>query len=80
MGLLGGSDYLMPEYDYTKPAKITDGAIYKISPSGEEKMVGFWDPNKNKTGGFRNADETSYGKSSENVAKTSYETGVFNEY
>ncbi|MCR4832575.1 MAG: hypothetical protein K5900_03280, partial [Butyrivibrio sp.] len=53
-GFLGGNDYLIPEYTHTSQAKITDGAIYKVSPDGTEKMVGYWDASKN---GFRNAGE-----------------------
>ncbi len=34
-----------------------DGAIYKVSPDGTEKMVGYWDATKNKTGGFEQPKE-----------------------
>ncbi|WP_292139414.1 AHH domain-containing protein [Butyrivibrio sp.] len=47
-GFLGSPEVLIPEYTHTNPAKITDGAIYKLNPDGSEQLVGYWDVGKQR--------------------------------
>ena len=40
-GILGGSDYLIPETMYPN-AQVTDGVIYKVDKDGNESMAAAW--------------------------------------
>ncbi|SHN49056.1 A nuclease family of the HNH/ENDO VII superfamily with conserved AHH [Butyrivibrio hungatei DSM 14810] len=47
-GFLGSPEVLIPEYTHINPAKITDGAIYKLNPDGSEQLVCYWDIGKQR--------------------------------
>lgn len=47
-GVLGGENYLIPEYTYGRGQGISDGVIYKVDKDGNESMAAAWNGRKGK--------------------------------